>query len=103
MNKYRAIKTTVDGITFDSKLEAGRYVQLKALERAKIISNLELQVPMHIVINDIKICKYICDFKYTCKGKVIHEDAKGIATPVFNLKKKLVKAIHGVDITIFKR
>jgi hypothetical protein len=101
-HKYNAIKTVIDGITFDSKLEAKRYSQLKILERSNEISNLELQIPMHIVINDVKICKYICDFRYTCNGKVIHEDAKGMTTPVFNLKKKLVKAVHGVDITIYK-
>ena len=43
MNKYHAIKTTVDGITFDSRAEARRYRELKLLERAGVIENLVLQ------------------------------------------------------------
>lgn len=43
MSKYKAKKTKVDGITFDSKKEAERYRQLKMLENAGHISDLELQ------------------------------------------------------------
>ena len=42
-NKYRNIKTEVDGIKFDSKREAQRYQELKLLEKGGVISNLELQ------------------------------------------------------------
>ncbi|MBS6476088.1 MAG: DUF1064 domain-containing protein, partial [Clostridiales bacterium] len=44
MQKYRSKKTTVDGITFDSRREAARWQELKLLERAGSITELERQV-----------------------------------------------------------
>ena len=107
-SKFGAKKTIVDGITFDSKWESERYGQLKAMERGGIVTDLELQVKYDIVINDIKICKYIADFVYkeeSPDGKIkeIVEDAKGFETPEFKLKKKLMKAVHGIDIFLSKK
>ena len=107
-SKFGAKKTVVDGITFDSKWESERYGQLKAMERGGIVTDLELQVKYDIVINDIKICKYIADFVYkeeSPDGKIreIVEDAKGFETPEFKLKKKLMKAVHGIDIYLSKK
>ena len=107
-SKFGAKKTVVDGITFDSKWESERYGQLKAMERGGIVTDLELQVKYDIVINDIKICKYIADFVYkeeSPDGKIkeIVEDAKGFETPEFKLKKKLMKAVHGIDIFLSKK
>ena len=107
-SKFGAKKTVVDGITFDSKWESERYGQLKAMERGGIVTDLELQVKYDIVINDIKICKYIADFVYkeeSSDGKIreIVEDAKGFETPEFKLKKKLMKAVHGIDIYLSKK
>ena len=42
-NKYHNKKVIVDNIKFDSKKEANRYNQLKLLEKANLISELELQ------------------------------------------------------------
>jgi hypothetical protein len=97
-NKYRAIKTVVDDITFDSKKEARRYVQLKLLVRAGAISELKLQPRFDLIINDCKCGFYKADFDYIENGKRVVEDVKGMKTPVYNLKKKLVKAIYGIDI-----
>ena len=107
-SKFGAKKTVVDGITFDSKWESERYGQLKAMERGGIVTDLKLQVKYDIVINDIKICKYIADFVYkeeSSDGKIreIVEDAKGFETPEFKLKKKLMKAVHGIDIYLSKK
>ena len=107
-SKFGAKKTIVDGITFDSKWESERYGQLKAMERGGIVTDLELQVKYDIIINDIKICKYIADFVYkeeSPDGKIkeIVEDAKGFETPEFKLKKKLMKAVHGIDIYLSKK
>lgn len=49
MTKYHAKKTTVDGITFDSRLEAERFQQLRLLEQAGEISGLMLQVEFQIL------------------------------------------------------
>ena len=112
-SKYRAKKTIVDGIKFDSKWESERYGQLKAMERTGFIRNLELQVPFEIVVNDVKICKYIADFRYKKESNhtitdgeyctEVVEDAKGFETPEFKLKKKLMKAVFDIDILISKK
>ena len=107
-SKFGAKKTVVDGIKFDSKWESERYGQLKAMERGGIVTDLELQVKYDIIINDIKICKYIADFVYKEESpggeiKEVVEDAKGFETPEFKLKKKLMKAVHNIDIYLSKK
>lgn len=97
-SKYRSIKTVVDNITFASKKEALRYQDLKLLQKAKVINSLVLQPVFTIAINGQKICDYIADFSYVEDGKLIVEDVKGVKTPVYKLKKKLVKALHQVEI-----
>jgi Flp pilus assembly CpaF family ATPase len=101
-NKYNAKKTNVDGITFDSRREANRYGELKTLLKSGLISDLELQVPFPCVINSKKICSYKADFVYTQDGKRIIEDVKGFMTRDFKLKKKLVEALHNIEITLVK-
>lgn len=96
--KYGNEPTVVDGITFDSSKEARRYGVLKILERAGNISDLELQPRFRIHVNGRTICTYIADFAYTKDGARIVEDVKGVKTPVFNLKRKLMKAVHGIDV-----
>ena len=96
--KYNAKKVTIDGIIFDSKAEAKRYKVLKILERAGEIQNLELQPRYDLIINEIKVGFYKADFRYTEKGKLIIEDVKGMKTPIYNNKKKMIKAIYGIDI-----
>jgi len=102
MTKYRAIRTTVDGITFDSKREANRYSELKMMEKAGIINSLKLQPEFKCQINGKKICTYKADFEYLMVddigpqgqiGYYIVEDVKGFKTPVYKLKKKLVEAL----------
>jgi len=97
-SKYRNNKVTVDGIKFDSQKEAGRWLQLKLLK----VTDLQRQVKFPIVINDQKICKYVADFTYYKNGKLIVEDVKSEFTkklPVYRLKKKLLKAVLGIEIT----
>ena len=107
-SKYGSKKTIVDNIKFDSKWEAERYGQLKAMERAMFIRDLELQVPYDIVVNDVKICRYVADFRYSQvddygNDTQIVEDAKGVETPEFKLKKKLMKAVFDIDIYLSKK
>lgn len=98
-SKYRNRKTEVDGILFDSKREAARYAELKMLERAGEIRGLELQPVFPVAVNGQKICKYIADFRYTDRaGREVVEDAKGVKTDVYRLKKKLVRALFGIEI-----
>jgi len=106
--KYGNKKTVVDGIKFDSKWESERYMYLKSLERAGRIKNLVLQPKFLIVINGQKICAYIADFEYDKEDnngawEHIIEDAKGVETPEFKLKKKLMKAVHNIEIYLSKK
>ena len=117
-SKYGANKPEVDGITFDSRKEARRYSQLKLMERAGAISDLQLQVKFILIPaqrepstfgkrGGIKLgkliereCSYIADFVYldTSTGKTIVEDAKGMKTEVYKIKKKLMLYVYGVQI-----
>ena len=100
MNKYNAKRTVVDGISFHSKAEAARYSDLKLLERAGVIFKLELQPAFPCVVNKKKICVYKADFKYHLKnGKWVIEDVKGYRTQIYKIKKKLVEALYGIEIT----
>ena len=98
MNKYRNVKTEVDGISFASKAEAARYLELKLLLRAGKISNLEMQPRFRIEVNGFPICTYIGDFQYVENGKTIIFDTKGMKTAVYRLKKKLMFAVHGIEV-----
>ena len=107
-NKYGAKKTTVDGITFDSKWEAQRWGELKAMERGGLVRDLERQVKYDIVVNDEKICRYIADFRYKIVDdnggtKEVVEDAKGFETADFKIKKKLMRAVHQIDLYLSKK
>ena len=97
-NKYGNKKTVVDNITFDSMKEAARYGELKLLEKAGKIDLLELQPKFRLEVNGEKICTYIADFQYDDDGHTVVEDVKGVKTAIYRLKKKLVKAIFGIDI-----
>lgn len=97
-SKYGAKKTVVDGIKFDSIAEATRYGVLKVIQAAGLISDLRLQVRYDIAVNGRKVCRYVADFVYIENGKEVVEDVKGMKTPVYNLKKKLMEAVFGVVI-----
>lgn len=101
MTKYRAKPVVIDGVRFASQAEARRYGQLKLLEKAGQISGLELQPKFPVVVNGMKVCTYIGDFAYfDGKGRIV-EDVKGVQTPMFRLKRKLVEATYpGVLIAV---
>ena len=109
-HKYNAKKTVVDGVTFDSTAEARRYGELKLLERAGEILNLELQ-PVFVLQDGFKgqdgkrvrAVKYIADFRYFDVGTsaVVVEDVKGMETAVFRLKRKIFwKQYPEIDLRI---
>ena len=98
VNKYNARKVMMDGHNFDSIKESQRYVQLKLMLKAGKITDLELQPKFPIEVNGQKVCTYIADFRYNESGKSITEDVKGMLTPMYRLKKKLVKACYNIEI-----
>ena len=121
--KYHNTKTVADGIKFDSRLEAERYAQLKMMERAGVIRDLELQPEYELIPSFRKNGKtwrrtvYKADFRYIlCEGdRIIIEDVKGstaVITDVFRLKQKLfeykypeytISIVTSKDIKKFQR
>ena len=109
MNKYRNKKVIVDGKEFDSKKEGNRYKELRLLERAGEISNLELQ-PRFLLQDKFKKngktyrkIEYVADFKYIENGKKIVEDVKGMQTDVFKLKHKIFEKVYpDLELRIIK-
>lgn len=124
--KYKAKKTEVDGITFDSMKEAKRYQELKILEAAGQIKDLRLQVPYELIpairepdtigkrggkIKGKLIERaviYRADFVYLEKLDIpfsdqekweeVVEDVKGMRTKEYILKRKLMLYRYGIRI-----
>ncbi len=99
MSKYRNRITYRDNIRFASKREAARYQELLLLQRAEAISHLELHPKYDLVVNGKKIGFYKADFRYISQDGQTHvEDAKGVRTAVYALKKRMVEAIYSITI-----
>lgn len=123
MNKYGNKKVVYDGEVFDSKREMYRYMDLKFLEGCGAISDLKRQVTYELIPvqreKSTKVYKkgrkkgqpiegkiiekavtYIADFVYTdsATGKEIVEDAKGMRTRDYIIKRKLMLYIHGIKV-----
>lgn len=117
--KYKNQKATVDGVFFDSKKEARRYAELKMLQKAGEIQNLELQKPFELIPAQYesyarygkngkrlkdgkrcveKSCVYKADFVYAENGKLVVEDTKGMRTKDYIIKRKLMLYVHGIRI-----
>ncbi len=102
-SKFQSVECVVDGIKFQSRLEARRYTQLKQMEQEGVIHNLVLQ-PKFLLQEKFKDpysgkvyqpIRYIGDFMYTDQtGQKIVEDTKGFATDLFKLKWKMVIQKH---------
>lgn len=102
-SKYGAVRSG----GYDSKKEHRRACQLKIMQRAGLISNLREQVKFVLIPTQRdpdgnlleKECAYYADFVYDKDGVTVVEDAKGIRTDVYKIKKKLMLQVHGINIT----
>lgn len=105
MTKYYNKKTVYNGITFDSKKEADRYVVLTLLQKAGKITDLEVQVPFELIpsqkVDGLTVerpCVYKADFVYRENGKMVVEDTKGVKTKDYIIKRKLMLHVFGIQI-----
>jgi hypothetical protein len=118
MSKYKSKKIVVDGIVFDSLKESRRWITLKALEDAGEIQGLRRQVEFLLIpeqrepdtigkrggVHRGKVierkCCYVADFVYMRKQphELVVEDAKGIRTHDYIIKRKLMLHIHGIRV-----
>lgn len=98
VSKYRAKQCLVDGIRFASQAEGRRFAALKIELLAGEIEGLELQPRFPFEIDGERMFVYIADFAYLRKGKEVVEDVKGVKTPVYKLKKKIIEKTYKIKI-----
>lgn len=106
-SKYRASKVQIDGMTFDSKREYQRWLELLDKQAAGEIVNLERQVIYQLIPRQIgtdgkvweRKVDYVADFVYeTADGLKVVEDVKGYRTPEYIIKRKLMLWVHRIRI-----
>ena len=110
-NKFNAQKVEFDGMTFDSKKEHKRYIELKAMQQRGEIFGLEHHTKFELApktrLEGEKRSKpalrYFADFTYyISSGEYIVEDVKSAATrklASYRNKKHLMSTVHGISIT----
>jgi len=99
-HKFKAKAVVCDEMRFPSKLEAHVYAKLKLEQKAGLVLFFLRQVPFHLPGG----VKYVCDFVvFYVDGSVKFIDAKGMETPEFKMKKKMVEDLYPVTIEIVKR
>lgn len=120
--KYGNRKTIIDNITFDSKHEAERYLELRFKQQIGQIIDLKLQTKYVLIPAQYEESQevytkgkhkgepkrgklierelsYYADFDYiTADGLHIVEDAKGMKTKDYIIKRKLMLYLHGIKI-----
>src|SRR5215213_4268305 len=101
-SKYRAVRTTVDGIVFDSAAEARHYSTLKLLVKVRAIDQLECQPAWELhAPNGEVIGRFVADFRYrSVRDGLVHvDDVKGMKTlPLARWKQRHVLAEYGVVV-----
>lgn len=104
-SKYRNTPVVVDGLRFDSKREAAYYGELKMREKAGEVSGVELQVPFALKgpKGDL-MTTYRADFVFydNVQGRQRVIDVKGVETPAFRLKRKMMRALLNIDVEVIR-
>lgn len=104
--KYHNERVATDDGDFDSKAEAARWADLKIMQRAGQIKDLERQVriPLHgqngpLLGENGRPRVYVADFTYfdCALGVPVIEDRKGFKTKEYVLKKAILRA-QGIEI-----
>lgn len=103
MNKYRNKRTEYNNITYDSKKEANYAIQLDWQIKAKEVVKWERQIRYKLIVEGINIGTYVLDFKvYYTDGSIRYIDVKGLkkgaAYSIFTIKKKLMLALHKINV-----
>lgn len=101
-SKYRNVKTN----GYASRKESKHALQLKLLQRAGLISNLQEQVKYELIPSQKdnggkvleRACSYIADFVYVENGETVVVDTKGMRTAEYIIKRKLMLYVHGIKI-----
>lgn len=101
MSKYKSIRTN----GYASRKEANTAALLHALVRGNQITELAEQVVYILVpsqkgkLRNERPLKYVADFVWKdLQGQTHVGDAKGLRTPMYVVKRKLLKFIHGIEV-----
>lgn len=105
-NKYRNQKCVYGDMTFDSKKERDRYIQLRVMENAGLIQNLRRQVKYEVIPKQVDVMghvieratAYVADFVYEKDGETVVEDTKGERTRDYIIKRKLMLWRYGIRV-----
>ena len=103
--KYRNEPVIVDGRRYASKREAAYCEDLIRLEKAGRIGGLELQKRFPILApNGEVICVYVADAAFWDhdQGRFRVIDVKGVVTPEFKLKRKMMRALKGIEVEVVR-
>lgn len=99
-HKYNAKPVNHKGIRFHSTLEYQYYLYLKRLEDERIVVFFHRQVAFDLPGG----AKYVTDYQvFYADGTVHYVDVKGVETPDFKMKKKMVEATYPVEIEVVKK
>lgn len=86
---------------YDSKREHDRANELRLLERAGKIRDLQEQVKFELIPKQLgeRSCSYVADFCYIDEhGSKIVEDVKGMKTRDYIIKRKLMLWVYGIKV-----
>jgi len=105
--KYRNVRTMADGEMFDSKGELAHWNLLLLRQERGEISDLKRQVS-YTLCEPVRLpgerrasgVKLRVDYQYIEGGVLKLEDWKGHETALSRVKRRLMKAIHGLDVTV---
>jgi hypothetical protein len=98
MSKYGNRPLEIDGYRFASKAEARRYRELRLMERAGEIGGLLVHPDFPLTVNGVKVATYVADFAYWDRGRFVVEDVKGVRTPLYKLKVRMLAAERGIVV-----
>ena len=118
ISKYNAKTVSIQGEVFDSKKEARRFLELKELEKTGFISELQRQKKFQLIPAQYeegtrgprggykkgklleREVAYYADFVYydEIKKEYVIEDTKGVRTPEYIIKRKLMLWLKGYQI-----
>ena len=95
LNKYKAVKSSYKGSTYDSKREVSKAMELDHLVRSKKIKSWSKQEKIELFgENGNKICTYKIDFTiehFDGTKEFLEVKSKATATPVWRIKFKLLE------------
>lgn len=105
MLKYRNRRTVIGDQRYRSQREAARHQELLLLQRAGHVCDIRREVAF-VLAPRVRFTgqrqtpplRYVADFTYTENGRQVVEDAKGVRTQVYKIKRHLMLAVHGIEV-----